>query len=192
MAGRSARTMSTACAASSRFAHPEWSLEVTSREGLSTRRNRCRSSSRWGPGTRSRSIFPMSALRVAVASASASSLSSSQGSSIRHGRPLIGGLWAKGSGAHAVAEAQLQHRRRLAPQGGAQPIEDGEAEPEVGGLSGNHGGGKLIKITYQRQMPARADGAVERHGCHKLVGLPCLVDDEQGYRGGVPEGLRGF
>jgi hypothetical protein len=89
--------MSTACAASGRFAHPEWSLEVTSRGRLSTRRNRCRSSSRWEPGARPRSIFSMSSLGVAVALASASSLSQSQGSSHRHGSPSIRGLCVKGS-----------------------------------------------------------------------------------------------
>eukprot|EP00959_Pyramimonas_sp_CCMP1952_P153720 3216366-Pyramimonas_sp.AAC.1 len=62
MAGRSARTMSTVCAASGRFAHPEWSLEVTSREGLSTRRKRCLPSGRWGAGARSRSIFSKSSV----------------------------------------------------------------------------------------------------------------------------------
>eukprot|EP00959_Pyramimonas_sp_CCMP1952_P377601 7909480-Pyramimonas_sp.AAC.1 len=92
MAGRRARTMSTACAASGRFAHPEWSLEVTSREGWSTRRNRCLSSSRWAHGARSRSIVSRSSMGVAVASARASSPLSSQGSSFRNGSHLISGL----------------------------------------------------------------------------------------------------
>eukprot|EP00959_Pyramimonas_sp_CCMP1952_P040096 838109-Pyramimonas_sp.AAC.1 len=46
MAGRSARTMSTVCAASGRLANPAWRLGETSTEGLSTRRDRCLSS--WG------------------------------------------------------------------------------------------------------------------------------------------------
>eukprot|EP00959_Pyramimonas_sp_CCMP1952_P209328 4379056-Pyramimonas_sp.AAC.1 len=46
MAGRRARTMSTVCAASSRLAYPARSLEVTSKEGLSTSRKRCRSTLR--------------------------------------------------------------------------------------------------------------------------------------------------
>eukprot|EP00959_Pyramimonas_sp_CCMP1952_P333982 6994489-Pyramimonas_sp.AAC.1 len=44
MAGRSARTMSTVCAASGILANPAWRLDETSNEGLSTRRNRCLSS----------------------------------------------------------------------------------------------------------------------------------------------------
>eukprot|EP00959_Pyramimonas_sp_CCMP1952_P255830 5343500-Pyramimonas_sp.AAC.1 len=41
-------------------------------------------------------------------------------------------------------------------------------------------------------MSAGTDDTVERHGCHELMGLSCLVDDEQGDCCSMPEGLRGF
>eukprot|EP00959_Pyramimonas_sp_CCMP1952_P008183 171139-Pyramimonas_sp.AAC.1 len=87
MAGRSALTMSTVCAASGRFAYPGCRLEVTSREGLSTRRNRCLSSGLWGSGASSRSSFSKSSTGASASLACASSLSPPKGSSSRHGSP---------------------------------------------------------------------------------------------------------
>eukprot|EP00959_Pyramimonas_sp_CCMP1952_P282081 5896035-Pyramimonas_sp.AAC.2 len=97
MAGRRARTMSTACAASGRLACPACNLDVTSKEGLSTNRKRCRSSLCCFPGSRPRNIFSMSSLAVPAARARSTTLVSLQGAKSLHGSPSIRGLCDRGS-----------------------------------------------------------------------------------------------
>eukprot|EP00959_Pyramimonas_sp_CCMP1952_P307281 6431661-Pyramimonas_sp.AAC.1 len=71
--------MSTVCAASRRLAYPACSLDVASREGLSTSRNRCRSPRGCLPASRFSSVLRMSSLLAWAASAIFPNLSSSKG-----------------------------------------------------------------------------------------------------------------